>query len=60
MRDKRDTAALKAMMMNDDAAARKYFRDTYRKRQVSDHLPIWVELEVDDADDLLRDLSGAG
>lgn len=53
MRDKRTKAADKSKMMTDDAAAWRYFRDTYRKRQVSDHFPIWVELSVDDSDAFL-------
>jgi len=36
-------------LLTDDAAAWKYYRDTFRKRQLSDHYPIWVELSVDDA-----------
>ena len=53
MRDIRTKAADKTKMMTDDAAAWRYFRDTYRKRQVSDHFPIWVELSVDDSDAFL-------
>ena len=60
MRDKRDRAADKQTIMTDDSAAERYFRDTYRKRQVSDHYPIWVELDVDDADAFLTDLSTTG
>ncbi|MEM8591080.1 MAG: hypothetical protein AAGF13_00995 [Pseudomonadota bacterium] len=37
-----------------NTATHRYFRDTYRKRMLSDHLPIWVELSVDDADQFLE------
>ena len=37
-----------------DKATHKYFRDTYRKRMLSDHLPIWVELDVNDAGAFLQ------
>ncbi len=37
-----------------DASKRAYYRDLWRTWQISDHLPMWVELEVDFADDYLR------
>ncbi|MEO1637621.1 MAG: endonuclease/exonuclease/phosphatase family protein [Pseudomonadota bacterium] len=46
--DKRDTAALQQKMRDDLDAAEEYFMRHYRWRQLSDHLPIWVELETDD------------
>jgi len=58
MRDKRDDAADREKMMADDTAAHRYFRDTYRKRQLSDHHLIWVELEVDDSAAFLGELAG--
>ncbi len=51
--DKKKSAADKEEMRTDDAAARKYFSDSWRDRQISDHLPIWVELETDDTDAFL-------
>jgi len=44
--------------MADDAKAWRYYRDTYRKRQVSDHYPIWVELEIDGTDAFLTQKLG--
>ncbi|MEL7673458.1 MAG: endonuclease/exonuclease/phosphatase family protein [Chloroflexota bacterium] len=37
-----------------------YYRDYWRTHQMSDHLPMWVELQIDYSDQYLRDkLSGA-
>jgi endonuclease/exonuclease/phosphatase family metal-dependent hydrolase len=33
----------------DPAALLAYFRNPWRKNQISDHFPIWVELETDDS-----------
>ncbi|MEL6700453.1 MAG: hypothetical protein AAFO58_02055, partial [Pseudomonadota bacterium] len=49
MAGKRDKQADKDAMENDDAKAWRYYRDTFRKRQLSDHFPIYVELEIDDS-----------
>ncbi|QQA43163.1 endonuclease/exonuclease/phosphatase family protein [Pelagovum pacificum] len=38
-----------ARIPTDDAVARRYFRHPWRKNQISDHLPIWVELVIDDS-----------
>lgn len=35
---------------------RKYYRDKWRTWQMSDHLPMWVELKVDFTEDYLRSL----
>lgn len=45
---------------NDDIAGNpadllKYFRNHWRKNQLSDHLPIWVELSIDDSARFLTD-----
>lgn len=32
---------------NDKELAKDYFKNHYRTRQMSDHLPLWVELRVD-------------
>jgi endonuclease/exonuclease/phosphatase family metal-dependent hydrolase len=49
MRDKHGTPAKGAALMTDDGAAIRYFKQTFRKRQLSDHFLIWVELAVDDS-----------
>ncbi len=33
---------------------RKYFRDYWRKNQLSDHKPIWVEINIDSSDEFLK------
>ncbi|MEQ3650814.1 endonuclease/exonuclease/phosphatase family protein [Hyphomonas sp.] len=33
--------------LNDDALLKKYYSDEWRTFRVSDHLPLWVELEID-------------
>jgi endonuclease/exonuclease/phosphatase family metal-dependent hydrolase len=39
--------------LSDEAKQKKYFRDTYRKAQLSDHKPIWVEINIDSSDEFL-------
>ncbi len=39
----------------DDAAAEKYFRSYWRKDQLSDHNPIWIEIDIDSTDQFLKD-----
>ena len=46
--DKRGTEAQREEMRTDLVAAQEYFRAHWRWRQISDHMPIWVELETDD------------
>lgn len=38
---------------NDRAAREAYYRDTWRRNQMSDHLPIWFELETDSSNSFL-------
>jgi endonuclease/exonuclease/phosphatase family metal-dependent hydrolase len=38
-----------ALIPTDDAVAQSYYRHPWRKNQMSDHLPIWVELVIDDS-----------
>ena len=40
----------------DEEKAKKYFKDSYRTNQMSDHLPLWVELKVDFSDQYLKGL----
>ena len=41
--------------LDDAATLEKYFRDYWRKNQMSDHYPIWFELVVDSSDEFLND-----
>ncbi len=40
-----------------NAHNRKYYTDVWRTFQMSDHLPMWIELKIDFADDYLMDLT---
>lgn len=40
---------------DDDAKGEKYFKNYWRKDQLSDHNPIWVEIDIDSTDQFLRD-----
>jgi hypothetical protein len=33
----------------------RYFKNPWRKNQMSDHLPIWIELIIDSSDEFLED-----
>jgi len=33
----------------------KYFRDTWRRTQLSDHKPIWIEINIDSSDEFLAE-----
>ena len=48
------TAAERQARRDDLGIAWAYFRQHYRWRQLSDHLPIWVELETDDTNAFLQ------
>jgi hypothetical protein len=37
----------------DDGKLQKYFKNNWRKTQLSDHKPIWVELNIDSSDEFL-------
>jgi endonuclease/exonuclease/phosphatase family metal-dependent hydrolase len=39
----------------DDAKGEKYFKNYWRKDQLSDHNPIWIEIDIDSTDRFLRD-----
>ena len=41
--------------LSDDAKKKKYFKNTWRKTQLSDHKPIWVEIIVDSSDEFLKE-----
>ena len=41
---------------DDDAAQRAYYADKWRSWQMSDHLPMWVQLKVDFTEDYLDSL----
>jgi hypothetical protein len=44
-----------ADIAGDPAELEKYFRNFWRKNQLSDHFPIWVELSIDDSSRFLAD-----
>jgi hypothetical protein len=35
-----------------------YYKNPWRKNQMSDHLPIWIELIIDSSDDFLEEKLG--
>jgi hypothetical protein len=39
----------------DDLKGEKYFKQYWRKDQLSDHNPIWIEMDIDSTDQFLRD-----
>ena len=41
-----------------EAQRRAYYRNHWRRRQMSDHLPMWLELKIDFGEDYLRKRSG--
>ena len=41
---------------DDDALRQKYFLAEWRTFQLSDHMPLWVQLEVDFTDDYLQEI----
>lgn len=41
--------------MNLEANQQKYFRNTWRKNQMSDHYPVWAEILIDNSQDFLKD-----
>ncbi|WP_172300221.1 endonuclease/exonuclease/phosphatase family protein [Pseudoruegeria sp. HB172150] len=45
-------------LAGDEGELRTYYLDTWRENQLSDHYPIWVELEIDDSLDFLREKRG--
>ena len=47
------TPAKAAAIPHDDALAESYYRHPWRKNQVSDHLPVWAELRIDDSQKFL-------
>ena len=55
LRDIHDSGKKKGQPRS-DAEKRAYYRDKWRTWQMSDHLPMWVELKVDFTEDYLRSL----
>jgi endonuclease/exonuclease/phosphatase family metal-dependent hydrolase len=41
--------------LDDPIKLRKYYKHPWRKNQISDHFPIWVELIIDSSDDFLKE-----
>lgn len=46
----------KVQQEKDDAGRQSYFKTYYRTYQMSDHLPLWVELKIDFSDRFLENL----
>jgi endonuclease/exonuclease/phosphatase family metal-dependent hydrolase len=46
--------------VRDEASKRRYYRTYWRTFQMSDHLPMWVELKIDYSDDYLQRRLDAG
>ncbi len=40
--------------LKNNIAFKKYFTQKWRRTQVSDHFPIWIELNIDSTDDFLK------
>jgi hypothetical protein len=43
-----------------DSSQANYYKTYWRTHQMSDHLPMWVELKIDYSDDYLRKLAKGG
>jgi endonuclease/exonuclease/phosphatase family metal-dependent hydrolase len=56
MKGKRNGAGVPFEQL-DDAGKRDYYQKEWRTFQISDHLPMWVELKVDFADEYLKQMS---
>ena len=41
--------------LGDDEKRKKYYKNTWRKTQLSDHKPIWVEIIIDSSDEFLKE-----
>lgn len=41
-------------LANDDAALKRYYKNPWRKNQISDHFPIWFTLCIDSSDQFLQ------
>lgn len=39
--------------LSDDTKLQKYFKNNWRKTQLSDHKPIWIEINIDSSDEFL-------
>lgn len=45
-------------MLSDNVELKKYYLKEWRTFRVSDHLPLWVELQIDFSDEYLKGLAG--
>jgi len=39
----------------DEDAYKRYFKNYWRKNQMSDHYPIWLEMQIDSTDEFLHE-----
>ncbi len=53
-----DASNIKKKWGSTDAERKKYFAKKWRTWQMSDHLPLWVELNIDFTEKYLKELSG--
>lgn len=53
-----DSSTIKLKWGADDAKRKTYFAKKWRTWQMSDHLPLWVELNIDFTDKYLKKLGG--
>jgi len=51
--DEMNAAKGETVDLSDDVKKKKYFKTTWRKTQLSDHKPIWVEINIDSSDAFL-------
>ncbi|MDY7396974.1 hypothetical protein UMM65_17140 [Aureibaculum sp. 2210JD6-5] len=40
--------------LTSDAALKKYYHQYWKRNQISDHNPIWIEIEIDSSDEFLK------
>ena len=41
--------------LTDDAAFKKYYNQFWKRNQISDHNPIWIEIKIDSSDEFLQE-----
>ena len=41
--------------LTDDEAFKKYFNSYWKRNQISDHYPIWIEMQIDHSDEFLQE-----
>ena len=41
--------------LTSDSKFKSYFKNHWRPRQISDHLPVWITMQIDSSDDFLKE-----